>query len=260
MGINTYNRPAVISKNNAVRDISDMAKKYFTLAEELRNNLKYKESVENYLHSILIDRNNPISYLGIALSYKNLKNYDKAIESLKKAEKLKPFDATIQKELAMCHIIPGDFDNGLKCLIRAISLEPKNVDIQMQLALVHEMIEEEQMALMIYQKIIETDPDYIRAYIQKATLYMHIEDYINSALLFRKVLKMKPHYYRAYLAIGICYEKLSNINAAKRYYKKYLKINPLANDYFDIKYRIREIKNRNQQKYGNLKLIYSKID
>ena len=67
-----------------------ISKKYFTLAEEFRKNNQYKESIENYLNSILIDRENSDSYIGLALSYKNLKNYKKAISTLKKAEKIKP--------------------------------------------------------------------------------------------------------------------------------------------------------------------------
>ena len=156
----------------------------------------------------------------------------------------------------MCNIINGNFDRGLKYLIQAISLEPDNIDIQMQLALVHELIEEEEMALMIYQKIIETNPEYIRAYIQKATLYMHLDDYLNSAIIFKKIIKIKPDYYRGFLALGICYEKLSNISAAKRYYKKYLEINPLAHDYFDIKNRMKELKNISTKKTNKLRIIH----
>ncbi len=192
---------------------------------ECRKNNQYKESIEKYLTSILNDRESSASYYGLALSYKNLKNYKKAIFALKKAEKISPQDSSIQKELAMCNIIEGDFCNGIKHLVNSIKMEPNNTDIQMQLALVHEMIEEEDMALMIYQKIIETNPEYIRAYIQKATLYMHLEDYLNSAKMFSKVLKLKKDYYRAYLALGICMEKLGNSTGAKRYYKKYLKHN-----------------------------------
>ena len=78
-----------------------MNENFFALAEEFRKNSQYKESVENYLKSILINRENPASYLGLALSYKNLKNYKKAISILEKAEKLSPEDISIQKELAM---------------------------------------------------------------------------------------------------------------------------------------------------------------
>lgn len=232
-----------------------LAEIYFLEAEELRSNSCFKEAVDKYLHSILINRTNPTSYLGLALSYKNLKNYKKAIQTLKKAEEIEPFDITIQKELALCSIIDGDFCNGIKHLMSSIRLEPTNLDVQMQLALVHEMIEEEDMALMIYQKIIETNPEYIRAYIQKATLYMHLDDYLNSAKLFKTVIKLKPDYYRAFLAMGICYEKLGNSMAAKRFYKKYVKLsqNQLTNN--EVKQRISELEFNNKNEINNLRIL-----
>ena len=241
MGISRF----IITDNNISADkryeLKSTASYYYKIAEEYRNNFNYKEAVINYLNVILIERQYLPAYTGIALAYKEMKQYKKAVKYLKKGETIAPTDTYIQKELAICNIIEGEFDDGLKHLIKAISLEPKNPDLQMQLALVHEMIDEEDMALMIYKKITETNPNYIRAYIQMATLYMHLDDYISSAVIFKKISKIKPDYYRAFLALGICYEKLSNIKTAKRYYKKYLEKNPMANDYFDIKNRMKEI-------------------
>ena len=242
---------------NSINDnkILSEAQKYFNHAEKLRQELKYKESVEKYLYSIMMDRENYNSYLGLAISYKNLKSYNKAIQNLEKAKTLNPFDSSVQKELALCNIILGNFDNGIKYLISSIRLEPDNLEIQMQLALVHEMIEEEDMALMIYQKIIETHPQYLRAYIQKATLYMHIEDYLNSARVFKEIIKLNPEYHRAILALAICCEKLGNITIAKRYYKKYLKLCKDCTNYKDVVKRIYELNQSCRKKVYNLKVI-----
>ncbi len=245
-----------ISNNkNKNRQVKNSAENYFMKAEKLRTENKYKEAAENYLKSVFINRNNPNSYLGLGITYKNLKNYSKAITHLKKAQELTPLNCTIHKELALCSIINGDFEEGIKYLITSIKLEPNNPDIQMQLALVHEMIEEEDMALMIYQRIIEMYPDYLRAYIQKATLYMHLEDYLNCAKLFKQIIKLAPKYYRAYLAIGICYEKLGNYLGAKRYYKNYLKYNKNADNYNEIAGRINENYEFKKNSKTKLKLI-----
>lgn len=253
MGIKTNNNVEEI-KQTAMQDVS-LAQIYFMQAEELRCNNKFKEAIDRYLHSILINRNNHTSYIGLAIAYKNLKNYNKAIQNLKKAEELQPYDIMVQKELALCNIVKGDFANGIKHLISSIKLDPTNADVQMQLALVHEMIEEEEMALMIYQKIIETNPNYIRAYIQKATLYMHLEDYLNSAKIFKQVLKLKKDYYRAFLALGICYEKLGNTQGAKRFYKKYLNHTKNSSNQKEVSKRIIELEYKNKKETHNLKLL-----
>lgn len=247
-----------LSKTNNIKsnanNILTCSQDYYARAEELRLKKEYKASVEDYLHSIFMDRNNTPSYVGLAVSYKNLKNYKKAITTLKKAEEISPDDISVQKELAMCNIIEGNYCEGIKYLINSIKIEPDNTDIQMQLALVHEMIEEEDMALMIYQRIIEKYPEYIRAYIQKATLYMHLEDYLNSAKMFKTVIKLNPEYFRAYLALGICLEKLDNKTAAKRYYQKYLKFNKSAQNKEEVVQRISGLKTNSQQ-CVNLRII-----
>lgn len=245
---NQKNIDESVSQGNSLAEI------YYEQAEELRLNNHLKEAVDRYLHSILINKNNPIPYIGLALSYKSLKNYTKAIITLEKAEKINPSNVNIQKELALCNIIKGNFEQGIKYLISSIKLEPNNPDIQMQLAMAHEMIDEPDMALMIYQKIIETNPDYSRAYIQKATLYMHLDDYLSAAKIFREIIKHLPDYYRAYLALGICYEKLGNKASAKRFYNKYLKIPEAQSNRKEVLKHIDELK-RNKNKVNNLKII-----
>ena len=208
-----------MSKNNYITEKSSISvsRQYFEQAQELSALNRHKDALDKYLYSLLMNKENPDAYLGLAISYKNLQNYNKAIINLKKAE-------------------------------------PDNVDLQMQLALVHEMIEEEDMALMIYQKIIEKNPDYIRAYIQKATLYMYLQDYLNSVKLFRKVLQLNPEYYRACLAIAICYDKLGNSASALRYYKKYIKFSLNTENNKEILQRISLMSNR-QKKANYLKIV-----
>ena len=245
-----------MSKNNYITEKSSISvsRQYFEQAQELSALNRHKDALDKYLYSLLMNKENPDAYLGLAISYKNLQNYNKAIINLKKAEKFQPSNFTVQKELALCNIIIGNFQDGLKYLINSIKIEPNNVDLQMQLALVHEMIEEEDMALMIYQKIIEKNPDYIRAYIQKATLYMYLQDYLNSVKLFRKILQLNPEYYRACLAIAICYDKLGNSASALRYYKKYIKFSLNTDNNKEILQRISLMSNR-QKKANYLKIV-----
>ena len=82
MGI-VYNNKYEQIKHSEKEDNS-LAQIYFSEAEELRYNKKFKEAIDKYLHSILINRNNYKTYIGLALAYKNLKEYNKAIKNLEK--------------------------------------------------------------------------------------------------------------------------------------------------------------------------------
>ena len=53
-------------------------------ADALRLANMFQESVSKYLRAIFINRENIDAYYGLALSYKGLENYQKAIETLEK--------------------------------------------------------------------------------------------------------------------------------------------------------------------------------
>ena len=63
----------------------DEAYKLCVKADALRLANMFQESIPKYLRSIFNKRDNADAYYGLALSYKALKNYDKAIETLEKA-------------------------------------------------------------------------------------------------------------------------------------------------------------------------------
>lgn len=57
-------------------------------ADALRFAKMYKESVQAYLQAIMIDRNETKPYFGLAMSYKYLQDYKKAIATLLKLIKI----------------------------------------------------------------------------------------------------------------------------------------------------------------------------
>ena len=62
---------------------------YCISADALRLANRHKESLPKYLQAIMRDRNNYDAHLGIALSYKALENYEKALLYFEKAISLK---------------------------------------------------------------------------------------------------------------------------------------------------------------------------
>ena len=64
---------------------TDESYKLCVKADALRLANMFQESIPKYLRSIFYKRENVEAYYGLALSYKALQNYDKAIETLQKA-------------------------------------------------------------------------------------------------------------------------------------------------------------------------------
>lgn len=195
-------------------------------ADLLRAQDSFKEAAGTYLNSIMLDRSNADTYLGLGICYKNLEKNKKAIEYLEKAALLDPNKFDTFYELGICQLKEGASCCAIKCFIQAIQIEPDNPDAIYQLGLAHEQCDEADMALMIYQKLIENSPSYINAYLRKSYLLMKMELYKQALGLYLNALKINKNYTRIYFDIGVCLDKLGKISDAKRYYRKFLTLEP----------------------------------
>lgn len=237
--------------SNAVLKADDFAE----AAEEFFSNNQNKEAIKMYLNSILMKRFNPKAYKGLGKSYRNLKQYDKAIDAFEKAKRITPCDAEIYSELGICYLAENDFEKAVKNFIKAIKINPENPDTQIQLAITHEVMGEEDMALMIYQKITETAPEYKKAYIQKATLLMKLERFEEAIDVFLLILKLDAEYHRAFLGLGICFDKINQGIQAKKFYKKFLKAQPSSINTGNIQNRLYFLTKANSVEKNLLKIV-----
>lgn len=224
-------------------------------ARELRQNNNPKMAVKQYLTSILIKRDNLEAYKGLSLTYKKLKDYEKAIGCLLKAKEMAQFDAAIYYELGLNYLLNAQPPEASKHLRRAIRLNNKNYNAQIQLAISHEMMNEPEIALKIYQKIIEEKPSFMPAYNHKAGLYMSGGDFNNSLNVFKRMLEVNPQYYRAYLGLGICFDKSGYPSKALTYYKKFISFCPNSRSSKHIKNRINFLSESVKCKISFLKLV-----
>lgn len=218
------------------------AYKSFIKAEGLRAQKEYKLSIVEYLKAIFLDRNNPKTFLGLGISYKNTQNYDKALKFFEKAKSLCSTDFEIFYNLGITQLILNRPTEAISNLQNAILLDKNNLNAQIQMAIAHEFMNEEYMALSIYQKIIDENPAYLVAYNHKVALLMKMEMFSEAASLFNTILKINPDFYRAYLGIALCFDKLNRPKDAIRYYSKYVAMKPNAINSKKVQKRIKELK------------------
>ncbi len=217
------------------------AYKHFIKADALRLANHFKESIKHYLSSIMIDRKNYRSYLGLGISYKAEEKYEKAISALETARKYSFFTAEIHYELGLCYLMTQRFCEAIRCFHHTISLDRNNLNAQLQLAVAHECIEEYDMALLIYHTIIDNNPKYITAYNHLSALYMNLGEFKAAGNVFSQILKVNPNFNKAYLGLAICYDKTSNKTRALHYYKAFLKRKPHSHHGEKIKKRIEKL-------------------
>lgn len=224
-------------------------------ADALRFAKSYRESVKFYLDSIMMDRDHKEAYWGLAISYKYLTEYEKAIKMLDKLTELDDKNDNYFFELGVCYLSSGRPAEAIPNLIKAIILNKENLEAQIQLAIAHELVEETDLSLMIYNKLIETNPEFLKAYYNKAAMLMGMGDFLEASKTFFQLIKRNPDYYKAYLGIAMSFDKLGRYSDAIRYYKKFLEMKKFSEDAVFARERIPELREMISDRENNLKLV-----
>ena len=211
-------------------------------ADALRFAKSYRESVKIYLDSIMMDRNHQEAYWGLAISYKYLNEFKKAIKTLEKLVELDNKNDKYFYELGVCYLSDGRPAEAIPHLISAIVNNRENLEAQIQLAIAHELVEETDLSLMIYNKLIETNPGFLKAYYNKAAMLMGMGEFLEASKTFFQLIKRNPDYYKAYLGIAMSFDKLEKYGDAIRYYKKFLNLKQFSEDALFARQRIGELK------------------
>mgnify|MGYP004658660729 FL=1 len=255
----------VLSVTNASNGLKKLDKnnlpdslKYMTMADDLRNSGEYKKAVSCYLQSIMLERTNTESYLGLGISYKYLNNYEKAIENFQKSLEVNTSDiktqATSYYEMGICYLLENELTKAIICFQKSIMIDKTNLDVQLQLALAHELAQEDDMAMKIYDKLIEEHPEYAKAHSHKAALLICEGRYADAIKIFMNVLKIEPNFYRAYFGLGVCFDNLKNFLYARKYYKKFLKVHPNSTHAEYVQNRLSALKEK-VDTAGHLRLV-----
>ena len=224
-------------------------------ADALRFAKSYRESVKYYLDSIIMDRSQTEAYWGLALSYKYLTEYSKAIKFLKKLTELDEKNDKYHFEIGVCELSNGHPENAIPHLVQAIVNNKENLEAQIQLAIAHELVDEADLSLMIYNKLIETNPEFLKAYYNKAAMLMGLGDFKEASKTFFILLKRNPNYYKAYLGIAMSMDKLGHYRNAIRYYKKFLELKQFSEDAVFAESRIKELREELKVRKNHLKLV-----
>ena len=250
----------VTNASNGLKENNNMPNslKYMTMADDLRNNGEYKKAVSCYLQSIMLERTNTESYLGLGISYKYLNNYKKAIENFQKSLEVNSTNiktqATSYYEMGICYLLENELTNAIMCFQKSIMIDKNNLDVQLQLALAHELAQEDDMAMKIYDKLIEEHPEYTKAHSHKAALLICEGRYADAIKIFMKILKIEPNFYRAYFGLGVCFDNLKNFLYARKYYKKFLKVHPNSTHAEYVENRLSALKEK-VDTTGQLRLV-----
>ncbi len=138
---------------------------------------RYDEAVETLLKALALKPGQitTVEYLGKSYFKKGIaelasKNYDAAIDFLRKAQEATPNDGFIHYNMAEAQLFKGDYVEAEKSLTRALELMPRSAEVFQRLGLVYEKQKKWDLSITAYQKADEINPsDSLKEAIARVT-------------------------------------------------------------------------------------------
>lgn len=233
-------------QQDSVSVVLNDASKYYA-------NKDYKKAIEQYLKIVPATEN---SLLGIAASYKELNNFDKAIEYYQKAEAIASTNDNIPYYIGYLYSEQQKWGDAENYLQKALKLNPQSqakellayVQQNSTLKTLDDAIKlyeanNYESALTKFNEIIKRDSKNAYAYYYRGVIYdaqkkvsLAISDYLN-------VLKNTSEIPIANYMLAVDYDSLEKYKEAYNYYSKFVSSYQTEDEYLNYaKSRMEELK------------------
>jgi len=132
---------------------------------------KYDKAIPLYKKAIELNPKYAGACTNLGLAYDAIGRYEDAIASYKQAIKANPDFADAYHNLGVVYCILGKYDEAIALFKKAIELNPKYADTYCNLGLTYESMGMRQEAISSYNKAIECDSNFAAAYAGLAIVY-----------------------------------------------------------------------------------------
>ena len=176
--------------------------------------LKWQPEKDTHLHQ------------NLGFYYKDLKEFDKAINEFKKVLEIAPNSQAAHLGLGFCYFDQGKIENACKEFDQASSLSPDNEHVHQGLGSCYQQKKQFDKAVDEFKKSLALNPDNYYAHQGLAYCYESLKQFEMSIGEFNWLLKIHPDNEHYYMGLGCCYESLRQFEKAIDKFKQALAINP----------------------------------
>lgn len=161
------------------------------------------------------------------------KNYDGAIELMKKCHKLNPSDAEVLNNLGLVLQETGQVDEAIVYYEEALYHDPRLCSAHYNLGIAFQRKEQYDKAISCYQRTLECDPDFTDAYYNLGIAFQENGQYDKATDCYQEALRHNPENADLYFNLGISFQKKARIDEAIGFYRKAIALNPGHVDVFN---------------------------
>jgi len=186
----------------------------------------YAQSID--FHKIMIDEfpNSFLLWNNLGNGYKGLKQYNKAIFTLKIALALNETFFPAYIDIAECYFALKKYEKALEYYILFEELVPETSDNLYTLGLCHEKLKQYRKALQYYRKSVFYDPNFKLSFYRIGLICHHLGKYKNALSALYRTIRLDNENTLFYLAIGDVHLSMEEYASAQIMYKLAIDMRP----------------------------------
>ena len=208
---------------NDVETLLLLTQTYHRISDQPRA-IQYLDELYNQIMTTRPD--NPQIYEKLAVTYMQIKAYDKVIKVTQQKLTLLPNDVAALMLLAKACNYTGDYSRAIHYLKTALRHKPTNGDIYSKLADLYVKTESHEDAIAILGKRRVLLPDDLDTLKNLVKLYSFIKDYVNAIATIEMVLNIEPDVAQTYFHLAEIYQQARESEQALQSYLKTLQLKP----------------------------------
>ena len=155
---------------------STRAEGYKNLAIMYTNQGKTEDALKVYETLLKYQSNDVAVYRQLSQVRRELKDYDGAIDALKKAIEIDPSDNVSLSNLAITYDMAGKKDEAFKMYEEALSKDPENTDLMFNYGQLHFGNGNFEKAIALFDKVIAASPDDYDSNLRVGYAYLGMAD------------------------------------------------------------------------------------
>ena len=219
----------IVSINLSYAQITKDAQALYDQGLKFKEERKVTEALEKFRQALSINTNYTEALYQAGWCQNELKNYNGAIDYLRKAREIWSVIPKVHFELGYAFEKSGKTDSAIKCYNRCLDLKPDYAGACKQLGYIAFGKEDYINALVQfirYEVASKSDiTDYLYWYCKGFTQNV-LKDYTNAKISLQKSLAYKTDYINTYLELGFTTTKLKQDDEAISHFKKAIEIDP----------------------------------
>ncbi len=217
------------------------------LASKYLQEKKLIPALEHLQKAIQVDPADENAYQNLALTYKELGNYQEAMKAQQASIAINPNRSDAQGVLGMLLVDTGQFEEAEKQFIKVLQLDPNNAVAWNNYGNALREIGRFEDAKKAYKESIRLSPKYAYPLNGLATVLIREGKTRDALPYLEKAIDLDKTFVEVYLNLGIAYHTLGEINKARTLYSAFLKIAPawMKRDRENAQLLLNQISSRN---------------